>query len=72
MTCGVEGPRRIEPQPTLSVIDAVAIIVGIVVSAGIFKTPAIIATNVHNELEFLLIWPLGGLISLVGALCYAA
>lgn len=55
----------------LSVVDAVAIIVGIVVGAGIFKTPSIVAASTGSKTAFLLIWPLGGAISLVGALCYA-
>lgn len=59
------------PKPTLSVADAVAIIVGIVIGAGIFKTPSLVAANTANELMFLLAWLLGGIISLIGALCYA-
>jgi amino acid transporter len=59
------------PKPTLAVIDAVAIIVGIVVGVGIFRAPSMVAANVDNALGFLLVWPLGGLISLLGALCYA-
>jgi basic amino acid/polyamine antiporter, APA family len=59
------------PRQTLSVVDAVAIIVGIVVGAGIFKTPSIVAASTGNKAAFLLVWPLGGAISLVGALCYA-
>ena len=59
-----------KPKPTLTVIEAVAVIVGIVVGVGIFKTPALVAANVSSESSFLLIWLLGGLISLLGALCY--
>ncbi len=59
------------PKPTLSVVDAVAIIVGIVIGAGIFKTPSLVAANTANEPWFLFAWLLGGLISLVGAFCYA-
>jgi amino acid transporter len=59
------------PRQTLSVVDAVAIIVGIVVGAGIFKTSSIVAASVGSKAAFLLVWPLGGAISLVGALCYA-
>lgn len=47
-----------------------AVIVGIVVGVGIFKTPSLVANNVSNGISFLLIWLLGGLISLLGALCY--
>ncbi|MDJ0737267.1 MAG: amino acid permease [Nostocaceae cyanobacterium] len=59
------------PQPTLSVLDAVAVIVGIVVGAGIFKTPSLVAANVGSGVNFLLVWLLGGVVSLIGALCYA-
>ncbi|MBA2703638.1 MAG: amino acid permease [Blastocatellia bacterium] len=55
----------------LSVVDAVAIIVGIVIGAGIFKTPSIVAATAGSKTVFLLLWPLGGALSLVGALCYA-
>lgn len=63
--------RQDSPQPVLSVWDAVALIVGIVVGAGIFKTPALVAANVGGESFILLTWLLGGVISLLGALCYA-
>jgi len=59
------------PRPSLSVLDACAIIVGVVVGVGIFRTPSIVAANVPNEATFLLAWVLGGLVSLAGALCYA-
>jgi APA family basic amino acid/polyamine antiporter len=59
------------PRKILSVVDAIAIIVGIVVGAGIFKTPSIVAASAGSKTAFLLVWPLGGAISLAGALCYA-
>jgi amino acid transporter len=52
-------------------VDAVTLIVGIVVGAGIFKTPSLVATYASNETLFLLAWLLGGGVSLIGALCYA-
>jgi amino acid transporter len=61
----------VEPKPALSLIDAVALIVGIVVGAGIFRVPSLVASNAGSETAFLAAWVLGGLISLVGALCYA-
>ena len=64
-----EQPQA-KPRPTLTIIEAVAVIVGIVVGVGIFKTPTLVANNVSNGISFLLIWLLGGLISLLGALCY--
>lgn len=59
------------PRPTLSLADAVGIIVGIIIGAGIFKTPALVAGNVDGTAMLVLAWMLGGVISLIGALCYA-
>lgn len=61
-----------KPRETLSVVDAMAIIVGIVVGVGIFKTPSIIAASAGSEGMLILFWLLGGAVSLVGALCYAS
>ena len=58
-------------KKTLSVSDAVAVSVGVVVGAGIFKTPSLVAANANSEITTLLLWLLGGAASLVGALCYA-
>jgi basic amino acid/polyamine antiporter, APA family len=60
-----------EPVPALSVRDAVAITVGIVVGAGIFRTPSLVAANAGGEGAAMLLWLAGGAVSLVGALCYA-
>lgn len=59
------------PRPTLTVFDAVAMIVGIVVGVGIFKAPSIVAANAGTPAAFIALWLIGGAISLVGALCYA-
>jgi basic amino acid/polyamine antiporter, APA family len=63
--------RQAVPRPTLTVLDAVALIVGVVIGAGIFKTPALVAAHAGVPGLFLLAWLLGGVISLIGALCYA-
>lgn len=46
-------------------------ILGIVIGAGIFRSPSIVAGNSENGILFLSYWIAGGLISLIGALCYA-
>lgn len=58
-------------KKSLSVLDAVALIVGIVVGVGIFKTPSLVAANTGGTTAFLATWAMGGAVSLVGALCYA-
>ena len=62
------GPAR---RSTLSVFDGVAIMVGCVVGIGIFKTPPLVAANVDSEFSFIAVWIAGGMVTLVGALCYA-
>lgn len=59
------------PGPTLSLPEAVAIIVGIVVGAGIFKAPALVAQFAGSPVWMFAAWIAGGLVSLAGALCYA-
>jgi amino acid transporter len=58
-------------EGTLSVRDVVAIVVGIVIGVGIFKTPSLVAANAGGPGLLLLVWILGGVISLNGSLCYA-
>jgi APA family basic amino acid/polyamine antiporter len=60
-----------EPTATLRPIDAVALVVGTVVGAGIFRTPSVVAAHAASETLTLLAWIAGGAISLIGALCYA-
>jgi len=59
------------PKQTLSVTDMIALIVGVVIGIGIFKTPSMIAANTGRADVFFLTWLAGGIISLIGALCYA-
>ncbi len=61
-----EGPQR-----TLSTLDVVCLILGLVIGAGIFKAPSIVASHSGSVGDFLIVWVLGGLISIGGALCYA-
>lgn len=60
-----------KPARVLRTLDVVALIVGIVIGAGIFRTPSLVAGNVDSAWMMLLVWMLGGFISLAGALCYA-
>lgn len=68
MSAATESAR---PQQTFGVFDAAMMVVGIVIGAGIFKAPSIVAGSVSTEAVFIGLWVAGGIISLVGALCYA-
>ena len=52
-------------------MNGVMVVIGVVIGIGIFKTPSIVASNVNSEWAFMGAWLLGGLITLIGALCYA-
>ena len=59
------------PAQVLSLGDATAIIVGLIVGAGIFGTPSIVAGAVESPVLVVAAWVAGGVFSLIGALCYA-
>ena len=62
------------PQKLLRLLhplSAVALIVGIVIGAGIFKTPSLVAGISGDAGWALVLWLAGAVISIVGALCYA-
>jgi amino acid transporter len=68
----VENGRRIDaPAPALSVFDAIMITVGIVIGAGIFQTPTLVANIAGSPEAMLAAWVLGGALSFAGALTYA-
>ena len=59
------------PRQTLSSWDGIAFLIGIVIGIGIFKTPQLVATFAGSTWAFMGVWLLGGLVTLIGALCYA-
>ncbi|GBF57872.1 serine/threonine exchanger SteT [Candidatus Phycosocius bacilliformis] len=59
------------PTRHLSVAYVIMIAVGMVVGAGIFKSPALVADNAGTAWAIYGVWLVGGLISLIGALCYS-
>ena len=59
------------PRQTLSIADACAMIVGLIVGAGIFGTPSIVAGAVGDDATLYAVWIAGGIFSIIGALCYA-
>ena len=52
-------------------VSAIALIIGIVIGAGIFKTPSMVAGISGDAGWALVLWVAGGVISIIGALCYA-
>jgi amino acid transporter len=68
----VDGNQgAVKPRQLLSLSDGIILICGMVIGAGIFKAPSIVAGNTDSNAEFMLAWAFGGLVSLCGALVYA-
>ena len=63
--------HAVKPRQLLSLSDGIVLICGMVIGAGIFKAPSIVAANTDSNLWFIFAWVLGGVVSLCGALVYA-
>jgi len=59
------------PRRELTLFDSTCLIVGIIIGAGIYETAPNVARSVDHWWGLGLLWAAGGLLSLMGALCYA-
>ncbi|MDG1873395.1 MAG: amino acid permease [Mariniblastus sp.] len=55
----------------LTLFDCCCIIVGTIIGSGIFKIPSLVATTVPDVFSMILVWVSGGLVALIGAMCFA-
>nr|PZN89983.1 MAG: amino acid permease [bacterium] len=55
----------------LGLFDGTMVVVGGIIGAGIFLNPAIVAQRVGSPGLILAAWALGGVVALLGALCFA-
>ena len=66
-----KGENRPELRRVLRLRDSIAIIVGIIVGSGIFRTPTDVANQLDSMGSILLVWVVGGVAAFCGALTYA-
>lgn len=65
------GPEKVKMKKELGLLEGVAIILGIIFGSGIFISPKGVLQEVGAVGTSLVIWILCGLLSMIGALCYA-
>ena len=60
-----------ELKRSLRVFDGLAMVIGIMVGSGIFRTPGEVARQLGRPWLTFVAWLLGGVLALCGALCFA-
>lgn len=63
--------EKVKMKKELGLLEGVAIILGIIFGSGIFISPKGVIQEVNTAGTSLIIWALCGLMSMIGALCYA-
>ena len=66
-----QDATQVAPRRHLGVRHAMAVCVGMVIGAGIFRTSPNVAQSVMSARTLFAAWGLGGVLSLLGALCFA-
>src|SRR5260370_12194947 len=56
---------------SLGLVDGLAMVIGITVGSGIFRTPGLVAARLGRPWLTFVAWVLGAGLALLGALCFA-
>ncbi|CEG73745.1 hypothetical protein RMATCC62417_09068 [Rhizopus microsporus] len=71
-TIEADGPKAHNGvEPHMGLMSSCNMIVGLIIGSGIFASPGPVTLKVGAVAPSLLVWTVGGLLSMIGALCYA-
>lgn len=70
-TEGESDENAVQLKKELGLLDGVAIIIGVIIGAGIFVSPKGVLLHSGSIGQAIVVWVLSGILSMVGALCYA-
>ncbi|XP_030767413.1 Y+L amino acid transporter 2 [Sitophilus oryzae] len=65
------APEKIKMKRHMGLLEGIAVILGIIFGSGIFISPKGVIEQVDSVGFTLVVWVLCGLLSMIGALCYA-
>src|SRR3989454_8894559 len=72
MTAIAERPsvKRAAPRRTIGFVTACSIVIANIIGTGIFTSLGFQLTNIQSGFALLMLWVIGGIAALCGALCY--
>ncbi|CAH1970247.1 unnamed protein product [Acanthoscelides obtectus] len=66
-----DSSSGVKMKKELSMMDGVAIIVGVIIGSGIFVSPKGVLMFSGSVGQAIIVWIMSGVLSMIGALCYA-
>ncbi|VEN59340.1 unnamed protein product [Callosobruchus maculatus] len=66
-----DSSSGVKMKKELSMLDGVAIIVGVIIGSGIFVSPKGVLMFSGSVGQAIIVWVMSGVLSMIGALCYA-
>lgn len=67
----VSTSSGVKMKKELGLMDGVAIIVGVIIGSGIFVSPKGVLKFAGSVGQAIIVWVISGVLSMIGALCYA-